>query len=122
MKNRKQQFNKSLLVLGMLVLMMSSTAFANVAQDDHWGDAFENIGKMIKCIEMGEQSCTERVGNQALAALEKSIDRQNDQSKRDKLRDTVAAVREAIGHAGRKEWDYAESAAKRAGKLIEEAR
>ena len=77
---------------------------------------------MIKSIEMSDQSVTERAGNQALAALEKAIDRQSDQSKRDKLRDTVAAVRKAIGHAGRKEWTYAESAAKRAMKLIEEAR
>lgn len=120
--NRRHQFNKWLLVPGALVLIMSFTALANAHREDHWGTAFENIGIMIKFIEMGDQSSTERAGNQALAALDKAIDRQNDLSKRDKLRDTVAAVKEALGHTGRKEWTYAESAAKRAMKLIEEAR
>jgi hypothetical protein len=118
---RRYLFNRSLLVLCILALFISSMALAASHGDDR-SDAWENVSKMIKFIEMGDVSSTELAGNQAIGSIEKAIDRENDQSKRDKLRDAITAVKEALGNASRGEWPYAEGAAKRALKLVEEAK
>lgn len=65
---------------------------------------------------------TERAGNDAINSLEKAIDREETSDKKDKLRDAKSQVREALGNASRGEWPYAEGAAKRALKLIEEVK
>ncbi len=118
---RRHPFNRSLLVLCALALIISPTALAASHTDDR-SDAWENVSTMIKFIEMGELSSTETAGNRAIGSIEKAIDRENDQSKKDKLRDAVTQVKEALSNASRGEWPYAEGAAKRALKLLEEAK
>ena len=118
---RRHLFNRSLLILCTLTLVISSTALAASHGDDR-SDAWENVSKMIKFIESGDVSSTELAGNRAIGSIEKAIDQENDQSKRDKLRDAITAVKEALGNASRGEWPYAEGAAKRALKLVEEAK
>jgi hypothetical protein len=50
------------------------------------------------------------------------LDAEKDSGKRDKLRDAVTEVKEAIAHAGRGEWPYAEGSAKRALQKLEDAK
>ena len=104
-----------------LTLFLSAFAFSlNVYADDR-SDAWENVSKMIRFIEMGEASSVGEAGNRAITSLEKAIDGAADPGKKDKLRDAIGAVREALSHAAKGEWPYAEGAAKRALKKIEEA-
>jgi hypothetical protein len=112
--------NRSLLVLCALALVISPAALAASHADDR-SDAWENVSTMIKFIEMGDPSGTETAGNRAIGSIEKAIDRENDQSKKDKLRDAATEVREALSNASKGAWPYAEGAAKRALKLLEEA-
>ena len=118
---RRYLLNRSLLALCALALLMSPAASANRRADD-WSDAWENVSKMIKFIEMGDLSSTELAGNRALESIEKARDRIDDQSKRDKLTDSAAKVREALGYANKNDWSYADGAAKRALELLEEAK
>ena len=118
---RRYLFNRSLLVLCALALVISPMALA-ASHGDHRSDAWENVGTMIKFIEMGDLSSTETAGNRAIGSIEKAIDRENDQSKKDKLRDAVTEVKEALSNASKGAWPYAEGAAKRALKLLEEAK
>ena len=109
---------------GALFLSLFVLAFAvspEVNADDK-SDAWENVSKMIRFIEMGDASSVDLAGNRAVASLEKAIDNESDSGKKDKLRDAIGAVREALGHASKGEWPYADGAAKRALKKIEEAR
>lgn len=104
-----------------LSLFVSALAWSQSVYADDRSDAWENVGKMIRFIEMGDAPSVDLAGNRAVASLEKAIDKEADSGKKDKLRDAIGAVREALGHAGKGEWPYAEGAAKRALKKIEEA-
>ena len=114
-------FARSLITASALALVLSSASFATIAADDR-SDAWVSVSQMIKFIEMGDKSSVEKAGNDAVASLEKAIDREQDSSKKDKLSDAKAKVREAIGYAGRGEWPYAEGSAKRALELIDSAK
>jgi hypothetical protein len=118
--HRRHLFTRSLLVLCALALFISPTALAASHADDR-SDAWENVSKMIQFIEMGELSSTETAGNRAIGSIDKAIDREEDQSKKDKLRDASTEVKEALSNATKGEWRYAEGSAKRALKLLEEA-
>ena len=89
---------------------------------DDRSDAWESVSKMIRFIEMGEKSGVERAGNDAIGSLEKAVEKEQDAGKKDKLIDAKSKVREALGHAGRGEWPYAEGSAKRALELIDSAK
>ena len=117
---RRHLFNRALLVSCALALVMSPTALAASHADDR-SDAWESVSTMLKFIEMGDLPSTELAGNRAVGSIEKAIDRENDQSKKDKLRDAATEVKEALSNASRGAWPYAEGAAKRALKLLEEA-
>ena len=113
----RQNFSAAL----FLSLLVSAFALGpNVYADDR-SDAWENVSKMIRFIETGDAPSVDLAGSRAVTSLEKAIDKEADSGKKDKLRDAIGAVREAIGHAGKGEWPYAEGAAKRALKKIEEA-
>lgn len=112
---------QNLFVALFLSLFVLAFAFSPEVYADDRSDAWENVSKMIKFIEMGDASSVDLAGNRAVASLEKAIDKEADSGKKDKLRDALGGVREAISHAGKGEWPYAEGAAKRALKKIEEA-
>ena len=115
-------FRQNLFVALFLSLFVLAFAFGPKVYADDKSDAWENVSTMIKFIGMGDAPSVDQAGNRAVTSLEKAIDKEADSGKKDKLRDAVGAVREAIGHAGKGEWPYAEGAAKRALKKIEEAR
>ena len=117
----KNIFAGSLLTLFALTVVLNAAVLGRSNRDDK-SDAWASVSQMIKFIEMGEQSSTERAGNDAIGSIENAIDREEDSSKKDKLRDAKTQVREALGHAAKGEWPYAEGAAKRALKLIEDVR
>jgi hypothetical protein len=119
--HRNNVLFRSLVASSLLSLVLSAAAFAAVSADDR-SDAWVSVSQMIKFIEMGDKSSTERAGNDAVALLEKAIEKEADSSKKDKLTDAKAKVGEALGYAGRAEWPYAESAAKRALELIDNAK
>ena len=104
-----------------LILTVSAFALVPKAYADDRSEAWENVSKMIKFIEMGDASSVDQAGNRAITSLEKAIDKEADSGKKDRLRDALGGVREAIAHATKGEWPYAEGAAKRALKKIEEA-
>jgi hypothetical protein len=114
----KNLFTRSLLGLVALTLVLSMAAFSTPAVDDK-SDAWVSVSQMIKFIGMGDQSAVDRAGNDALGSLEKAVDKEQDSGKKDKLIDAKTKVREALGHAARNEWPYADGAAKRALELIE---
>lgn len=111
-------FSRSMLTLFALTLFLSTAALGTPSMDDK-SDAWVSVGQMIKFIGMGEASAVERAGNDAIGSLEKAIDKEQDSGKKDKLIDAKTKVREALAHAGRSEWPYADGAAKRALELIE---
>lgn len=106
----------------LMLTLFVAVAFSTSVSADDKSDAWENVSTMIKFIEMGDASSVAEAGNRALSALEKAIDKEADSGKKDKLRDAAGAVREALSHAAKGEWPYAEGAAKRARSKIEEAR
>lgn len=119
--HRNNVLFRPLIAAFALTLVLSSVAAAAVSADDR-SDAWVSVSQMIKFIELGDKSSVERAGNDAVAALEKAGDKESDSSKKDKLSSAKGKVREAISHAGREEWPYAESAAKAALALIEDAK
>lgn len=118
---RRYLFSGSSLALCALALILSSAASAAPRADDR-SDAWERVSQMIGFIESGDLPSTEHAGNLAVGSIEKAIDRETDQSKRDKLRDAATQVKEALGYANKSDWRYADGAAKRALQLLEEAK
>ncbi len=106
-----------LFVIGIASAIVSSRGIV-----DDLSDAWANVSTMIKFIGMGEASSTEEAGNRSLTSIEKAIDAQNDSDKKGKLRDALGEVRTAMSHARKSEWPYAEGAAKRALKLLEDVK
>ena len=110
----------------MLTLLAIFTFSGNAAVGDRnvddLSDAWTNVSTMIKFIGMGELSSTEEAGNRGITSIEKAVDSEKDSDKRSKLRDALGEVRSALSHARKGEWPYAEGAAKRALKLLEDAR
>src|SRR5688500_14915044 len=101
--------------LSLSLLMFALAVNFNVSADRHSddkSDSWESVSQMIKFIEMGDLPSVELAGNKALRSLEKAIDGENDQGKKDKLRDAVSEVRDALGNASKGAWPYAEGAAK----------
>jgi hypothetical protein len=117
----KSIFNNSLVALVALTLVLNVAVLGRSYRDDK-SDAWASVSQMIKFIGMGDQSSTERAGNDAIGSIEKAIDREENSGNKDKLRDAKTQVREALGHAAKGEWPYAEGAAKRALKLIEDVK
>jgi hypothetical protein len=111
----------ALLTLCTLTLVLNAAALG-VPNGDDKSDAWVSVSQMLKFIETGDKASTEKAGNDAINSLEKAIDNQDSSDKKDKLRDAKAQVREALGNASRGEWPYAEGAAKRALKLIEDVK
>ena len=114
-------FARSLLTVSALTLILNGAVLGRSYRDDK-SDAWVSVSQMIKFIGTGDQPSVERAGNDAIGSLEKAIDREEDSGKKDKLRDAKTQVREALSHAARGEWPYAESSAKRALQLIEDVR
>lgn len=112
---------RSLAVILFLAALTGTHVSASRIVDD-LSDAWANVNTMIKFIGMGEASSTEEAGNRSITSIEKVIDAEKDSDKRAKLRDALGEVRTAIGHARKSEWPYAEGAAKRALKLLEDVR
>ena len=119
--HRNNVLLRSLIAAIAFTLALNASALAAVSTDDR-SDAWVSVSQMIKFIEMGDKSSVERAGNDAISALEKAADKESDSGKKDKLADAKGKVREALSHAGSGEWPYAESSAKRALALIEEAK
>lgn len=119
--NSTRLFLKPVAALFALVLVLNAAVLAKPFADDR-SDAWESVSKMIKFIGMGEASSVEKAGNDALGSLDKAVDKEENSGKKDKLRDARSQVREALSHAAKGEWPYAEGAAKRALQLIEDAK
>jgi hypothetical protein len=117
----KYLFTRSLLVLFAVILVVSASALGAASADDR-SDAWVSVSQMLKFIGMGDQSSVERAGNDAIGSLEKAVDKEQDSGKKDKLTDAKTKVREALGHAARGEWPYAEGSAKRALEFIDSAK
>ena len=118
-------FFKPFVVLFALAIMATAGAPNDLDGKSHMddkSDAWASVSQMIKFIGMGDQSSTERAGNDAIGSIEKAIDREDNSGNKDKLRDAKTQVKEALGHAAKGEWPYAEGAAKRALKLIEDVK
>lgn len=112
---------RSFVFVFMMIGTLAAAGFGESRVDD-LSDAWSNVSTMIKFIGMGETSSTEEAGNRGMTSIEKAIDAENDSGKKAKLRDALGEVRTALGHARKGEWPYAEGAAKRALKLIEDVR
>ena len=112
---------KPAVALFALLLVLNAAVLAKSFGDDR-SDAWMSVSTMIKFIGMGEQSSVEKAGNDAIGSLEKAADKEENSGKKDKLRDAKTEVREALSHAAKGEWPYAEGAAKRALQLIEDAK
>jgi len=117
----KFKYTPTIAALFAAMLLASSAAFASPPVDD-LSDAWERANQMIKFIEMGDLSSTELAGTKAIGSIEKALDGEKDSGKRDKLRDAITQIKESLSNAGRGSWPYAEAAAKRAVKLIEEVK
>ena len=115
-------FFKPFVVLFAVAMMATAGAPNDPDHMDDKSDAWASVSQMIKFIGMGDQSSTERAGNDAIGSIEKAIDREENSGNKDKLRDAKTQVREALGHTAKGEWPYAEGAAKRALKLIEDVK
>ena len=114
-------FARALLTLVALTLLLNAAVLGRSYRDDK-SDAWASVSQMIKFIGMGDKSSTERAGNDAIGSIEKAIDREQSTGSKDKLKDAKTQVREALSHADKGEWPYAEGAAKRALKLIEDVK
>jgi hypothetical protein len=119
---RKYQRIKIVSGLFLAFMLVANSSAAGARSVDDIGDSFANVGTMIKFIGMGDLSSTEEAGKRAVSSLEKAIDGEKDSGKKGKLRDALSEVKSAAEHARKGEWPYAENAAKRALKAIEEVK
>ena len=106
-------FNRTLVrtpvVVFVLALVFGSSGLAFRSFNDV-GDAWEKASTMKKFIGMGDLPHAVEAGNDSLSSIEKAIDKEEDSSRKDKLRDAQKYVREAIGYAQKDERSYAQYA------------